>query len=255
MIKAILFDIDGTLIDSNHLHVEAWARVFAEAGHSVTRAAIAGQIGEGGDNLVPALLPGATEDEVTRLSDRHGEVFKADYLASARPFPGARALLERAHAGGAKVVLASSASREELDRYVERLQVKAIVAAKTSIDDVATSKPAPDIFAAALRKAGVNAAEAIAVGDTPYDVASAGGAGVRTVAVLTGGFSEAALRGAGAVAVYRDVGALLEEYGKSVLAPRIMSIAEALAQPGPHADFVVEFTRARDMPRPIDDLE
>lgn len=218
MIKAILFDIDGTLIDSNDLHVEAWARVFADAGHQVPRTAIAGQIGKGGDNLVPALLPGASEETAERLSDRHGEVFKADYLSTARPFPGARALLERAHAGGAKVVLASSASAEELDHYVERLQVKALVAAKTSIDDVATSKPAPDIFAAALKKAGVTAEEAIAVGDSPYDVASAKGAGVRTVAVLSGGFAQAVLRDAGAVAVYRDVEALLEDYAGSVLA-------------------------------------
>lgn len=218
MIKAILFDIDGTLIDSNDLHVEAWARVFADAGHQVPRRAIAGQIGKGGDNLVPALLPGVSEETAERLSDRHGEVFKADYLRTARPFPGARALLERAHAEGAKVVLASSASAEELDHYVERLQVKALVAAKTSIDDVATSKPAPDIFAAALKKAGVTAEEAIAVGDSPYDVASAKGAGVRTVAVLSGGFAEAVLRDAGAVAVYRDVEALLEDYAGSVLA-------------------------------------
>lgn len=218
MIKAILFDIDGTLIDSNDLHVEAWARVFADAGHQVSRAAIAGQIGKGGDNLVPALLPGASEETAERLSDRHGEVFKADYLSTARPFPGARALLERAHAEGAKVVLASSASAEELDHYVERLQVKALVAAKTSIDDVATSKPAPDIFAAALKKAGVTAEEAIAVGDSPHDVASAKGAGVRTVAVLSGGFAEAVLRDAGAVAVYRDVKTLLEDYAGSVLA-------------------------------------
>jgi membrane protein len=217
MIKAILFDIDGTLIDSNDLHVEAWARVFADAGYSVERESIAGQIGKGGDNLVPALLPGASEETAERLSNRHGEVFKADYLRNARPFPGARALLERVHADGKKVVLASSASGEELDHYVERLQVKALVAAKTSIDDVATSKPAPDIFAAALKKAGVTAEEAIAVGDSPYDVASAGAAGVRTVTVLSGGFSEAVLRDAGAVAVYRDVEALLDDYAGSVL--------------------------------------
>ena len=218
MIKAVLLDIDGTLIDSNDLHVEAWVRVFAEADHPVGRAAIAGQIGKGGDNLVPALWPGVGEDEVKRLGDRHGAIFKADYIARARPLPGARGLIERVHAAGAKVVLASSASAEELDHYVERLRVAKLISARTSIDDVAVSKPAPDIFRAALRKAGVSGGEAIAVGDTPYDVASAKGAGVRTVAVLSGGFPEAVLREAGAVAVYAHVGALLDGYAESPLA-------------------------------------
>lgn len=218
MAKAVLFDIDGTLIDSNALHVETWARVFAEAGHAIPRGRIAPEIGKGGDNLVPALLPDLPQSEQKKLADRHGEVFKADYLRSARPFPGAKGLLRRAHAEGLTVVLASSASAEELDHYVGLLGAGDIVAAKTSIDDVETSKPAPDIFAAAVRKAGVKPEEAIAVGDTPYDVASAKGAGVRTVAVLSGGFPEAVLREEGAVTVYRDVEALLEGWSESPLA-------------------------------------
>jgi HAD superfamily hydrolase (TIGR01509 family) len=218
MIKAILFDIDGTLIDSNALHVDAWAEVFAQGGHDVPRADIGPQIGKGGDNLVPALLPDIDEEEQKRLADAHGAVFKARYIDRAQPFAGARALLERVHADGKQVVLASSASAEELDHYIALMDVGEIVAAKTSIDDVETSKPAPDIFAAALSKVGVAPDEAIAVGDTPYDVASADGAGVRTVAVLSGGFAEQALRKAGAVAVYADVAELLAAYGQSALA-------------------------------------
>ncbi|WP_374942587.1 HAD family hydrolase [Sphingomonas sp.] len=218
MIAAVLFDIDGTLIDSNPLHVDAWAEVFADAGHTVSREDIAGQIGKGGDNLVPALLPGIDTDAAKALSDAHGSVFKARYIARAKPFPDATALVERVHRDGAKVVLASSASAEELDHYLGLLGIADLVAAKTSIDDVETSKPAPDIFAAALKKAGVSADQAVAVGDTPYDVASAAGAGMGTVAVLSGGFSEGVLREAGATAVYRDVAALLAGYAESVLA-------------------------------------
>lgn len=218
MISAVLFDIDGTLIDSNGLHVEAWAAVFADAGHDVSREDIAGQIGKGGDNLVPALLPGLDADDARALSDAHGRVFKARYLHRARPFADAHALLDRVHREGARVVLASSASSQELDHYIGVLGIADLVAGKTSIDDVETSKPAPDIFAAALRKAAVPADRAVAVGDTPYDVAAASGAGIGTVAVLSGGFSDAALRDAGATAVYRDVADLLARYGDSPLA-------------------------------------
>lgn len=218
MIRAVLFDIDGTLIDSNGLHVEAWAEVFAAAGHDVTREAIAGQIGKGGDHLVPALLPGLDDAEQERLTEEHGKVFKAKYIALAQPFPDARALLERVYRDGKHVVLASSASAEELDHYVALLGIGDLVEARTSIDDVESSKPAPDIFAVALKKAGVAGSQALAVGDTPYDVASAKGAGVATVAVLSGGFAEGELRGEGAVAVYADVAALLAGYEESVLA-------------------------------------
>jgi membrane protein len=218
MIRAVLFDIDGTLIDSNDLHVEAWVQAFADAGHDVPREAIAGQIGKGGDNLVPALLPGADKATAERLSDAHGTIFKARYLDRAQPFPQARALIKRVAGDGRKVVLASSASSEELDHYVEVLGIADLIAAQTSIDDVETSKPAPEIFAAALKKAGVGGDEAVAVGDTPYDVASAAGAGIGTVAVLSGGFAEDVLREAGATAVYADVATLLAGYAESPLA-------------------------------------
>lgn len=217
MIKAILFDIDGTLIDSNSLHVDAWAQVFADAGHDVPPQRIAPQIGKGGDHLVPALLPDLDEDAQERLSDAHGSLFKAHYIARAQPFPDAAALLRRVHDDGKQVVLASSASAEELDHYVELLGIADIVAAKTSSDDVQSTKPAPDIFAVALKKAGVSAAEAVAVGDTPYDVASAAGAGMATIALLSGGFAEDALRGEGAAAIYADVAALLADYARSPL--------------------------------------
>lgn len=214
-IRAVLFDLDGTLVESNEAHVEVWAQVFAEAGHAIEREAIRGQIGKGGDQLVPALIPGASEDLVEKLSDRHGDIFKADRLDRIRPFPQARALLERVREAELTIVLASSASKAELDYYVGLLEAKPLIDASTSIDDVETSKPAPDIFAAALKKAGVAADEAVAVGDTPYDIASAGKAGIATIALRSGGFSDDAL--ARALAIYDDAAALLANFDRSPL--------------------------------------
>lgn len=214
-IKAVLFDIDGTLVDSNDLHVDAWDEAFREGGFAVGRAAIRGQIGKGGDMLVPTLLPDVAEAAQKKLARRHGEIFQRAYLGAVRPFPDARALLERVHDAGQQVVLASSAEEKELDHYVALLDASAFVDATTSIDDVSRSKPAGDIFATALKKAGVAAEEAIVVGDTPYDIAAARACGIATVAVRSGGFSEEAL--AGAVARYDDVAALLAGYDASPL--------------------------------------
>ena len=216
-VRAVLFDIDGTLADSNDLHVRAWIEAFRAHGVDLPPHAIHDQIGKGADLLVPALMPGADAKTAEALGEAHGAVFKAKYIDEVRPFPGARDLLMRTHGSGRRVVLASSASGEELEHYLDLLDVRAIVDASTTIDDVQTSKPAPDIFATALERARVAAAEAIAVGDSPYDVQSAGQAGIATVALRSGGFEEAALRKAGAVALYDDVAALLADFDGSPL--------------------------------------
>ena len=215
-VEAVLFDIDGTLADSNGFHVRAWMEAFREHAHEVPEAAIAKQIGKGGDLLVPALLPALSEAEQKRIADRHGAVFKERYLGEVKPFAGARELLEKVHRAGKTVVLASSASQAEVDHYLDLLDARGIVAATTSIDDVATSKPAGDIFAAALAKAKVRPAHAVVVGDTPYDVEAGTKVGVRTVAVRSGGFTDAEL--AGAVGVYDDVAGVLREWKRSPLA-------------------------------------
>lgn len=215
-VKAILFDIDGTLADSNDLHVLAWEAAFAREGHRVDRQAIHDQIGKGADNLVPALLPGSDDATAERLGDAHGAIFKREYLGQVKPFPGAHDLLARAHAAGSQVVLASSASRAEVDHYLDLLDARGLVAATTSIDDVANSKPAPDIFATALGKlTGVGAAEAIVVGDTPYDIESAARCGIAAVALRSGKFPDAALKGG--VAIYDDAAALLAGFEASPL--------------------------------------
>ena len=215
---AVLFDIDGTLVDSNEQHVDAWAVAFRAAGHPQELDAIRMQIGKGGDLLVPTLLPDASKEEQKAIADAHGAHFKSAYLDHVRPFPGAHDLLAKTKARGFKVALASSAKREELDHYAALLAAKPLIAATTSIDDVGTSKPAPDIFGCAIEKLGVDAADALAIGDTPYDVEAARGAGIATIGLTSGPFSERQMRDAGAIAIFADVADLLRNFERSPLA-------------------------------------
>ena len=219
--QAILFDIDGTLVDSNDAHILAWERAFVEAGHSFDRQTIHDQIGKGTDMLVPTLLPDSDEAEQVALGEAHGRIFQADYLHGVRPFPGARDLIARVHADGRRVVLASSASKAELDHYLELIDVRDLVDASTSADDVERTKPAPDIFATALQSvAPLPPQAAIVLGDTPYDMEAARECGIPAIGLRSGGFSDAALSGAGALAIYDDVAALLADYDGSPLAAR-----------------------------------
>lgn len=217
-IKAILFDIDGTLVDSNDQHVLAWEEAFQGVGATFERQVIHDQIGKGTDMLVPTLLPEAGEAAQEKLGDAHGKVFKSKFLAGVKPFDGAHDLLMRAHEAGQKVVLASSASKAELDHYLDLLDVRDLVTATTSGDDVANTKPAPDIFATALKKiAPLKADEVIVVGDTPYDIEAAAKCGIVAIGLRSGKFSDQALQEAGAVALYDDVAALLADYDGSPL--------------------------------------
>ena len=218
-IKATLFDIDGTLVDSNDLHVLAWEEAFANIGKSFDRQVIHDQIGKGTDMLVPTLLPGLDEESQEKLGEAHGSVFKSKFLKQVKPFPHAHDLLAYTHGRGQRVVLASSASAAELEHYLGLLDAHDLVDATTSSDDVENTKPAPDIFAVALGKlAGIDASEVIVVGDTPYDVEAARKCGIAAVALRSGKFSDGALLDAGAIEIYDDVAALLADYGNSPLA-------------------------------------
>jgi phosphoglycolate phosphatase-like HAD superfamily hydrolase len=218
-IKAILFDIDGTLVDSNDMHVIAWQEAFAGIGATFDRQAVHDQIGKGADMLVPTLLPGLDEAAQVKLGEAHGRIFKAKFLSGVRPFKQAHDLLAHAHGLGQQVVLASSASEAELDHYLDLLDARALVAATTSSDDVQRTKPAPDIFATALKKiSGIDAKEALVVGDTPYDIEAGRKCGIAAVALRSGKFRDEVLRAAGAVAIYDDAAALLAGYAASPLA-------------------------------------
>ena len=217
-VQAVFFDIDGTLVDSNEQHVNAWAFAFREEGCPQELDDIRAQIGKGGDLLVPALLPASDESLRQRVSHRHGSYFKDMYLDHVRAFAKASELIAKVHATGRQVVLASSATRDELEHYVALLGVGDYLAATTSIDNVDASKPEPDIFSVALEKIGIAAEKAIVVGDTPYDVEAALKAGVTTVGLTSGPFDKARMKEAGAIAVFADVADLLSQFDRSPLA-------------------------------------
>ena len=214
MIKALIFDVDGTLVDSVAIHATAWEEAFAEFGHAVPFEDIRGQIGKGGDELMPVFL---SEDEIAahgdRLKARRSDILTNKYLPRIEAFPQVRALFERLRADGFTIALASSAKGEEVRVYKERADIADLVETETSSDDAARSKPHGDIFQAALdRLPGIDPAEAVAVGDTPYDAQAAGKVGMRTIGVLGGGFPEALLRDAGCFAIYRDPADMLARY-------------------------------------------
>lgn len=219
MLKAAVFDIDGTLIDSVDLHASAWREALAKFGHPVAFEEVRHQIGKGGDQLVPVFLSQEQQERYGKdLEEWRGNLWKSRYLSLVRPFSAVPDLLRRVRAQGLKVGVGSSSKQDELEAYLNISAVTDLVDAKTSSSDVERSKPAPDIFQAAVAKLGVRPEEAIAIGDTPYDAIAAGKAGMRTIGLLCGGFTEADLREAGCIAVYPGPGALLAMFDRSPLA-------------------------------------
>jgi membrane protein len=217
-LKAVFFDIDGTLVDSNDFHVQAWEEAFRDNGHWIEQDKIRSQIGKGGDQLVPSLLPDIAETAQKVVAHRHGEIFRLRYMKQVKPFPRAFDLIEMLHARGVAVLLASSSEQTEVDHYVDLLKIGALLNGTVSKDDVANSKPAGDIFAAALAKVfPLAVSETLAVGDTPYDVEGALRSEIRTIAVRSGGFSEEVLADAGAAYIVASVKELFENFDNSPL--------------------------------------
>ncbi|MDH2308135.1 HAD family hydrolase [Methylobacterium brachiatum] len=218
--RAVIFDIDGTLLDSVDLHAQAWVEAFAHFGVETDAAKVRSQIGKGGDELMPVFLPPERiEREGKEIESYRSDLFKQKYLPEVRPFPAVRQLFERVRAAGLKIALASSGKGPEVERYQEILGIADLVDVVTSSDDADRSKPHPDIFEAAAQKLeGFGKAEMIVIGDTPYDAQAASKAGLRTIGVLCGGFPEADLSGAGCVAIYRDPQDLLDGFDRSLLA-------------------------------------
>ncbi|KTR42732.1 HAD family hydrolase [Curtobacterium oceanosedimentum] len=205
---AVLFDIDGTLVDSNYAHVDAWWRAFRAAGESVDAWRIHRAIGMDSGRLLEELLPDAS-DEVRDEAKQFHTAFYSEHMPQLRLLPGARELLEAVSDAGHAVVLATSAPESELSVLRELLDASAWVTAETSSEDVEEAKPAPGIIQVALDKVGVAADRAVMVGDAMWDVESSGEAGLPCVGVMTGGIGGDELRGAGAAAVYDDAAAVL----------------------------------------------
>ena len=222
MVKAVIFDVDGTLVDSVDQHAQAWQDAFREFDHDIEFAAIRKQIGKGGDQLLPVFLSEAgIEHYGEKLQARRSDILKQRYLPRIGPFPQVRALFERIRRDGTTTVLASSAKSDELQTYKRLAEIEDLVDTETTSEDADKSKPHPDIFKAALdRLKDVAASDAVVVGDTAYDAEAAGKAGIRTVGVLCGGFPEGELREAGCIEIYDDPEHLLREYERSALAKR-----------------------------------
>lgn len=216
MIRAALCDIDGTLVESNWLHAAAWRDSFAVMGIDLEIEDTRRQIGKGGDEVIPVFVPWWKRSYVEEPLKRYRKyIFKAEYMAQVKPFPRVRELMERMRAEGIRVALSSSAQAEELEVYKGIANIADLVDETTSADDADRAKPHPDIFQATLDKLGVKASEALALGDTPYDAEAAGKAGVWTVGVTTGGWSEKEMLDAGCVEVWKDVGELLANFDRS----------------------------------------
>jgi HAD superfamily hydrolase (TIGR01509 family) len=204
--RAALLDVDGTLVDSNDQHALAWYQAFRQSGIVLPLWRIHRHVGMGGDQLVPALagkdLDETRGDEIREL---RGQVY-AELIGEIEPFEGARELVVDLKGRGLTVVLASSSPQDELDRYLDLLDARELADGWTTDDDVQATKPEPDLVQAALEKAGTD--DGLMVGDTPWDIEAARKAGLETVCLVTGGFSEQELREAGAAAVFESVGDL-----------------------------------------------
>lgn len=209
-VSTAILDIDGTLVDTNYHHVIAWARALQRFDIDVALWRVHRLIGMGGDQVVTSLCGQEVEDE-------HGDEIRSaeseEYMrliGEVRPLEGARDLIIALKDRGHSVVLASSAKEDEVDVYLDLLEVRALVDAWTTSADVESTKPAPDLVQAALKKSGHEPNAAVMIGDTPWDIEAAGKAGLETIAVITGGFSEQELTKAEAAAVVESVGELLE---------------------------------------------
>jgi HAD superfamily hydrolase (TIGR01509 family) len=214
--RAVIFDIDGTLVDSVDLHAHAWQEAFRDFGHEIEFDVIRHQIGKGADQLMPALLSKAKIAAHGEALEQHrSTLFKARYLPRVVAFPQVRNLFERLRVDGKRIVLASSAKKDEIDVYKKIAGIADLIETDVSDDDVSKSKPHSDIFATAIKKlVDLAPSDLIAVGDAPYDAEAAGKVGIRTVGVLCGGFPKEELKTAGCVAIYRDPNDLLLHYDR-----------------------------------------
>jgi HAD superfamily hydrolase (TIGR01549 family) len=209
-LKAIIFDIDGTLVDSNDAHVHCWIEAFAHFGKQLAWDVVRHQIGKGGDLLVPDLL---NAREMRRFGEKlkkfRTDLYKRNYMQDVKPFPRVREHFETLRGRGIKLALGSSSNQDEVQYYTELLGVGDLVEGSTSKQDADLSKPSPEIFQAALGKLGTAANNTLTVGDTPYDILASHRASLAIAAVLSGGFERELLTKA--EFLFDDVGELVRK--------------------------------------------
>jgi HAD superfamily hydrolase (TIGR01509 family) len=215
-LKAVLLDIDGTLLDSNSFHAESWARTLQHFGYDVTFEAVVKQIGMGGEYILPKFVP---EDKLRSQKEEinafRKSLFHREYIDRIVPFLDARRLLERMREQNLRIAIATSSEKYDLEIFKTLLKIHDLIEEDATADDAENAKPEPDIFQTALNFLGVQPVEALALGDTPWDVKAAAKAGVKTVAVESGGWKEEQLREAGAIAVYADVADIVRNFEQS----------------------------------------
>ena len=216
MIKGVIFDIDGTLVDSNDAHARSWVDTFAEAGYDVPFDVVRPLIGMGGDKLLPKTIGKSRDsEEGKKLVKRRSEIFRERYLPHLRPLKGARDLVLRVRSDGLKAVVATSAKEEELKGLLKAAQVDDLMEEEATASDADRSKPDPDIVHAAIEQSGVSSEYLVMIGDTPYDIEAASKAQVRTIAFRSGGWKDDALKGA--VEIYNGPDDLLAHYESSII--------------------------------------
>jgi phosphoglycolate phosphatase-like HAD superfamily hydrolase len=210
-LQGLIFDIDGTLVDSNDLHAKCWQEAFAHFGKRIDYDAIRHQIGKGGDLLVPDLLNAKEMRKFGKqVKDYRTDLYKRKYMPLVRPFPRIRELFLDLRKRGAKIALASSSNPDEVQYYAELLEVNDLLEGTTSKGDAQHSKPSPEIFQAALERIGTDEAFTFTVGDTPYDILASHRCALPIVAVLSGGFERQLLTKA--EFLFEDV----EELGRKI---------------------------------------
>jgi HAD superfamily hydrolase (TIGR01509 family) len=216
LLQGVIFDVDGTLVDSNDAHAQSWVDTFAEAGYNVPFDAVRPLIGMGGDKLLPKTIGIAVDsDEGKKLTKRRSEIFRKEYLPHLKPLEGSRDLLLRVRAEQLKPVVATSAKDEELEGLLKAAQVADLMEEKATASDAKRSKPDPDIVKAAIEESKLPASDLVMIGDTPYDVEAATRAKVRVIAFRSGGWKDTDLRGA--LEIYDGPGDLLRHYESSLL--------------------------------------
>ncbi|HEV7593618.1 MAG TPA: HAD family hydrolase [Gemmatimonadaceae bacterium] len=215
-LQGVIFDIDGTLVDSNDAHAQSWVDTFAEAGYEVPFEVVRPLIGMGADKLLPKTI-GIRDDseQGKKLIKRRSEIFRERYLPNLRPFPGARGLVLRVRDDGLKAIVATSAKDDELNGLLKAAEVDDLMEEKATASDAKRSKPDPDIVEAAIEESGLPSSNALMIGDTPYDVEAATRAGVRIIAFRSGGWDDASLKGA--EQIYDGPADLLAHYDASLL--------------------------------------
>lgn len=203
--RAVVFDLDGTLVDSNEFHIVAWAEALHSQGLSAPRDALRAQIGKGAPVLLKALFANTDEDVAKAAAAGHSSIFKSRFLDLVRPFPCAHELIRSLHGRGIAVALASASDEKELDHYVRLLDVRSYISARISGDDVEEAKPHGQTFHRVVQELGMSPDDICTIGDTPHDVQAARKAGLQTIVLRSGGYSVDELRAAEPAATYTDV--------------------------------------------------